>query len=186
MIFETHNIYTRKIKEPLSCTIENMLPNDQHQRLDRAFDLVLVLIGIITAASLQYASALEDLAFTTFSLRFLFIPLIPLFLFWLWNQITNNPNTQTFIRIFAWFFGIFTLFTDLVFFIVLSFIRQLGESVIPAIVTFFILYIVAYILDDRVNRAYGYNRRELLPMAAGAYSMAISITIISVFLAYLP
>ena len=54
---------------------------DTVRRLDDGSGLILLLIGMISAATLQYATAWGDPKFTTFSIRSLFIPVIPLLYF---------------------------------------------------------------------------------------------------------
>jgi len=156
------------------------------ERLDRAFDLILVLAGILTAAILQYAASLGDLSFTTFSMRFLFIPIVLLVLFWLWRQLTENPRSLIFTRIFVWFYGTFTLFTDIWFFLALVFARQFADSVPLTVGASIVLYIAAYFLDRRVETMYGYRRREITRISSIAYLLAIAFIVLTTVLAYLP
>lgn len=160
--------------------------DDSTERLDRAFDLILLLIGIICATIFQYVSVLGDIVFITFAMRFLFIPLIPLVLLWLFKFISDNPRLRIFVRIFAWFFGIFSLFSNLWFFFAISFLAQLATSVYLIVVIAIILYIFAFLLHGRVYRAYGYERRDILPITILAYLTSFILTIITVYLAYLP
>lgn len=162
---------------------EGAFPNQGAERLDRAFDLILLLIGIISAATLQYAATLGDMAFTRFTMRYAFIPIIPLVLFWLANQLTSNPNLRAFIRIFVWFFGVFALFNIIFFFLLLSFFEQLMSSMLPVLITSVALYGLAFILGRQVETTYGYRRRELKWIGVAAYSLAIIVTIISTILA---
>ena len=161
-------------------------PEHVIERLDRAFDLILILVGLITAAILQYAAALGDLSFTTFSIRFLFIPIIPLVLFWLSNKLAHNPSFRIFTRVFVWFYGTFTLFTDIWFFLVLVFGRQFAASKPFTVAASIVLYVIAFLLDRRVEEMYGYRRREITRISSAAYLLAIALIVLTTILAYLP
>lgn len=156
------------------------------RRLDNGFNFILLLIGMISAAALQYATAWEDLKFTTFSLRLLFIPIIPLTLFWLVNYITNRNRLRVFIRIFVWFYGTFTLFNDILFFLVQSFLKQFVTSTLLILIIPTLLYVFAILLNLQIVRVYRYERREFWWITVIAYSLAISLTIITVVLSRLP
>lgn len=159
---------------------------DTVRRLDHAFDFILLLIGMISAAALQYATALRDLSFTTFSIRLLFIPVIPLTLFWLGKYITSRNRLRVFIRIFVWYYGTFTLFNDILFFLVQSFLKQFVTSIGLIFIIAIPLYLFAFFLALKVIRAYGYERRELSSIVAIAFSLGIVLTLITVALSKMP
>ena len=182
----TRNIVKSPQGEEPQSSKRAAVPNQVAERLDRAFDLILLLIGIISAAILQYVAALGDMSLTTFSMRFLFIPLIPIILFWLWNRITNNLNTQVFIRMFAWFLGVFTLFSDILFFLLLSFLRQFVTSLASTLVVSIVLYVIAFFLDRRIKALYGYMTRDLVWMGVASYALAIATTVVTIILTNLP
>jgi len=156
-----------------------------HDRLNHAFDLLLVLIGIITASILQYISTLGSSSLITFGMRFMFIPLIPLILSWILRQITDNQDLGKFIDIFAWFYGIFTLFSDLLFFFGATFIKQFATHLgFDVGISSIVLYAIAVLLNVQVYKLLGFGKKEF-GLVLVASSIAIVITAIILYVSTL-
>lgn len=154
------------------------------QKLDHAFELILLLIGIVTGAIFQYITTLGDSSLVTFGMRFMLIPLIPLILLWIVGQITNSQSLQTFIVIFVWLFGIFTLFNDILFFLVVSFIKQFASSNPYLIITPIVLYFVASLFELQMLRMRGFYKKEMIPMILCAFGIAISFTAVIAYVSF--
>jgi len=89
--------------------------NRRVEKIDHAFELVLVLLSIISAALYQHATVeVEDLtpAFESISqaLKFLFFPFLIIVPLWVYVSITTNQRVQTILRVYIWSLIIFQLF----------------------------------------------------------------------------
>ena len=80
------------------------------------------------------------------------------------------------------FYGTFTLFNGILFFLVQSFLEQFVTSTPLILIIPTLLYVLEIFLNLQIVRAYGYERREFWWIMVIAYSLAIGLTIITVIL----
>jgi len=108
--------------------------HDRFQRIDRLFDVILVLVTVLAAAELQYASVafmenpdpnrtfILKLNSLSFTFRVLTISIIFLIFIWLGKEFFQNENRRMFMRELCWTFAIYTFLLELLVFWVLTFV----------------------------------------------------------------
>jgi len=106
---------------------------DRFRRIDRLYDVILVLVTVLAAAELQYASVafmenpdpartfVMKLNSLSFTFRILTIPIVFLIFIWLGKKFTRDENVGMFIRELGWIFAIYFFQLELIVGWVLSF-----------------------------------------------------------------
>lgn len=106
---------------------DNFKETEDVRKIDRAFEIVLLIMGIIAAALFEYISHLASIEVLTLSqvtifFRRAFLPILIVASLWLLSRtFVVNQILKTWIRILVWTCGIFALRTYLFDFIVLAF-----------------------------------------------------------------
>jgi len=118
-------------KEVETTTRENV--EDGFQRIDRLFDVMLLLVTVLAAAELQYAAAafmdnpdptrtfIIKLNSFSFVFKILTMPILLLVFIWLGKKFFHNEYRRMFMRELCWAFAVQFFFLELVVFYVVSF-----------------------------------------------------------------
>jgi len=143
------------------------MPSDR-QKLDHLFEVDLVLLGILSAAEFQYASATLSLNSTlneeqkviliSYFFRIITYPLVPLIVSWLIKEAlprARYPNLKMILTEFCWNFWGFTLF-----FFLLTFIQFATASKIDLTLPAILSFVQTIILILFVHSAYARTLRS--------------------------
>jgi len=126
--------------------------NKRSERIDHAFELLLVLSSIVAAALYEH-TGVEPIDLPPIlksipaALNFLFLPFIILIPLWIYLLITTNQKIQTALRIYLWSLIVFHLLLLVMEFIVMS---RLGSEYIPLFGILFIFALIVPILPGLV------------------------------------
>ena len=85
----------------------------RRQHLDSLFEMALVLLGILSAAELQYFLAIESKDLFAYALKVFTVPMLILIVFWLTKELSSDVLRRDFAMLlteFCWDFWSFTLF----------------------------------------------------------------------------
>lgn len=94
----------------------------QVEKIDKAFQYVLLLIGVLTAALFELSAYLESVGLAPkqspfFLSRAFFSPLVLLVLMWFCSAFLKKTTTRIWLRLTSWSFGIILLRTIIVAFV---------------------------------------------------------------------
>lgn len=111
------------------------LPEGRRERLDRLFDIALVLLGILSASELQILTAMatyeqETAANLSYLLRIFTMPLLVLIIAWIAKEIFRNEmsaNHRMIATEFCWNLWGFTLFYYLVVYVFATVVPQISQ-----------------------------------------------------------
>lgn len=146
---------------------------DMVKNIDRAFEMLLLILSTITGALFQYLAWLMT-PFSEYPLeqifRFLFFPLIIAIVAWIVSIVVKNEKTKTNLKLFSWYYTMIVLGLDIEFTILWAYpqIKNLlfallsshGAALAILVAPLFIAIIPTYYALKRYAMARGIRKEE--------------------------